>query len=110
MIRLKSFFRVLILAALFGASALPGGCAWIDVKQREFIFRPVKDDWRGYGGEADNAQLKIPVGNNGDTVAAWWMPAATAGAPALLYLHGARWNLTGSSSRIARYRQLGFSV
>jgi len=28
----------------------------------------------------------------------------------MLYLHGARWNLTGSSSRIARYRQLGFSV
>ncbi|MEP6702749.1 MAG: alpha/beta fold hydrolase [Betaproteobacteria bacterium] len=38
------------------------------------------------------------------------MPAPTAGAPALLYLHGARWNLTGSSGRIARYRQLGFSV
>ena len=28
----------------------------------------------------------------------------------VLYLHGARWNLTGSVSRIDRWRQLGFSV
>src|SRR5258706_14741075 len=101
--------RFLILASLAIALAIPGGCSWIDVKQREFIFRPVKDDWRGYGGEADQAQIRIPVGA-GDFLNAWWMPAPTANAPALLYLHGARWNLTGSSSRIARYRQLGFSV
>ena len=28
----------------------------------------------------------------------------------VLYLHGARWNLTGSASRIDRWRKLGFSV
>lgn len=28
----------------------------------------------------------------------------------VLYLHGARWNLTGSVSRIDRWRQLGFAV
>ena len=28
----------------------------------------------------------------------------------VLYLHGARWNLTGSVTRIDRWRQLGFSV
>ena len=104
------FARLLTLALLAVALAIPGGCSWIDVKQREFIFRPVKDNWRGYGGEAEHAQLRIPVGADGDMLSAWWMPAATANAPALLYLHGARWNLTGSSSRIARYRQLGFSI
>jgi pimeloyl-ACP methyl ester carboxylesterase len=103
-------FRLFVIAAVVAAVAVPGGCSYIDVKQREFIFRPVKDDWRGYGGESEHAQIKIPVGTNGDTLAAWWMPAPTANAPALLYLHGARWNLTGSSSRIARYRALGFSV
>jgi fermentation-respiration switch protein FrsA (DUF1100 family) len=110
MTRFKLLSRLLVIAALIGAIAIPGGCSWIDVKQREFIFRPVKDDWRGYAGEQDAAQIRIPVGGNGDMLAAWWMPAPTAGAPALLYLHGARWNLTGSSGRIARYRQLGFSV
>jgi pimeloyl-ACP methyl ester carboxylesterase len=28
----------------------------------------------------------------------------------MLYLHGARWNLTGSVTRIERWRQLGFAV
>ena len=81
------------------------------MKQREVIFRPVKDDWRGYSGESDQAAIKIAVGEEWRSLlAAWWMPAADKDAPALLYLHGARWNLTGSSSRIARYRALGFSI
>jgi uncharacterized protein len=108
--RARLYRRLFLLAALSAIIAVPAGCSWIDVKQREFIFRPVKDDWRGYSGDADQRQIKIPVGDNGDLLSAWWMPAPTADAPALLYLHGARWNLTGSSSRIARYRQLGFSV
>ena len=108
--RARLYRRIALLAVLSAIVALPAGCSWLDVKQREFIFRPVKDDWRGYTGETDQTQLKIPVGANGDLLSAWWMPAPTADAPALLFLHGARWNLTGSSSRIARYRQLGFSV
>ena len=38
------------------------------------------------------------------------MKADDPNAPVLLYLHGARWNLTGSVSRIDRWRRLGFSV
>mgnify|MGYP000187336712 CR=1 FL=1 len=30
--------------------------------------------------------------------------------PVLLYLHGAHWNLTGSSFRITRWRDMGFAV
>ena len=105
--RLLRYFIPLLLAI---AVAIPAGCSWIDMKQREAIFRPVKDDWRGYSGESEKAAIKITVGANGDHLSAWWMPAKSDLAPALLYLHGARWNLTGSSSRIARYRELGFSV
>jgi len=102
--------RLLLLIALSATIGLPAGCSWIDARQREFIFRPVKDDWRGYAGELDKARITIPVGANGENLSAWWIPAASPDAPALLYLHGARWNLTGSSGRIARYRQLGFAV
>ena len=38
------------------------------------------------------------------------MKAENPNAPVLLYLHGARWNLTGSVSRIDRWRRLGFNV
>ena len=33
-----------------------------------------------------------------------------ADAPLLLYLHGARWDVSGSARRMARMRELGFSV
>jgi pimeloyl-ACP methyl ester carboxylesterase len=50
------------------------------------------------------------VGGNGDRLHAFWAPAEDAQAPVLLYLHGARWNLTGSVTRIERWRKLGFHV
>ena len=34
----------------------------------------------------------------------------TGGAPVMLYLHGARWNVAGSASRMRRMQELGFSV
>jgi alpha/beta superfamily hydrolase len=41
---------------------------------------------------------------------ALWMPSSDARAPLLLFLHGARWNVTGSSPRIRRLQAMGFSV
>ena len=38
------------------------------------------------------------------------MKADDPAAPVMLYLHGARWNLSGSVTRIDRWRKLGFSV
>lgn len=50
------------------------------------------------------------MGHEGDRLNGWWLPAREPRAPALLYLHGARWNLSGSVTRIERWRELGFSV
>jgi hypothetical protein len=87
------------------------GCAWLDRKQGELIFSPVQGEWRGYQGlPAGMQELWIPVGQAGDKLHAWWMPTADPKAPALLYLHGARWNLTGSVTRIPRWHRMGFSV
>jgi alpha-beta hydrolase superfamily lysophospholipase len=96
---------ILVLSAAFG------GCAYISERQGELIFRPTKDVWGGY----QNANLRyedrwIPVGANGDRLHAFWAVADDPSAPVLLYLHGARWNLTGSVTRIERWRKLGFSV
>ena len=100
------------LALVLVALALAGGCAVIDSKQSEWIFRPVKDNWRGYQGlpaGTEEVWLKVP-GKQGERVHAWWAPQADRDAPSILYLHGARWNLTGSSFRIQRLREMGFSV
>jgi hypothetical protein len=41
---------------------------------------------------------------------AWWWPAAEQAAPAMLYLHGSRWDLTGQLFRIEQLHAFGFSV
>jgi uncharacterized protein len=99
------------LAAAFVLIAAVGGCAYLNEKQGELIFRPTKDTWWGYqrAGLAYEERW-IPVGANGDRLHAFWAPSDEAGAPVLLYLHGARWNLTGSVTRIERWRNLGFHV
>jgi pimeloyl-ACP methyl ester carboxylesterase len=99
------------LVAAVALVAAVGGCAYLNEKQGELIFRPTQDTWWGY----QNAGLAyeerwIPVGGNGDRLHAFWAPADDAQAPVLLYLHGARWNLTGSVTRIERWRKLGFHV
>jgi len=91
--------------------AVLGGCAYLDAKQGEWIFSPVQGEWRGYRGAPDGTvEQWIPVGNAGEKLYAWWSPAARPDAPVLLYLHGARWNLTGSVTRIPRWNTMGFSV
>ncbi|MBL8522051.1 MAG: alpha/beta fold hydrolase [Betaproteobacteria bacterium] len=88
-----------------------GGCAWLDAKQGEWIFNPVQGEWRGYRGLPEGATEQwIPVGKHDEKIHAWWAPAGRADAPVLLYLHGARWNLTGSVTRIPRWNKMGFSV
>ena len=43
-------------------------------------------------------------------VYAWWIPGPDAQAPALLYLHGARWSLSNNLFRIQRLQRMGFAV
>jgi len=95
----------------FVAALLIGGCAFLSEKQGELIFRPTRDAWWGFDRSRYAFQDEwIELGHDGQKLHAWWLPNARADAPALLYLHGARWNLTGSVTRIDRWQQLGFSV
>lgn len=50
------------------------------------------------------------MGADGQKLHAWWLKADQPNAPVVLYLHGARWNLTGSVTRVERWRRLGFHV
>jgi fermentation-respiration switch protein FrsA (DUF1100 family) len=117
--------HVAAAVATLAVAAVLGGCAALDLKEREWIFNPVKEDWRGYSGlpagtqefwldvasgKSVAAQETIPAGEHAQWIHAWWMPGADADAPAMLYLHGARWNLTGSSWRTQKWRDIGFSV
>jgi uncharacterized protein len=111
-----------ILSSVLLAFVVLMGCATLDEQQRGWIFQPSDRSW-GVGGaleqdmkdvwiEFDSKISGRPVKLHG-----LWLAADTqfpswdgAKAPLLLYLHGARWNVEGSASRIRHMQELGFSV
>lgn len=110
-----------LISSLALAFAVLAGCATLDEKQRGWIFQPSDRSWGGSSSlvqdmqdvwiDFDSAATGEPVRLHG-----LWLPATTpaawsgAKAPVMLYLHGARWNVEGSASRIRRMQELGFSV
>ncbi len=104
--------QVAAARAVFVAAAVLGGCAYLSSeRQGELIFQPSREAWWGYAAQPGRFEEHwIAVGASGQRLHAWWRAAADPRAPAILYLHGARWNLTGSANRIERWRDLGFSV
>ena len=88
------------------------GCAAIQTRERELTFRVEPGTASWYNGLPDGVrEMDLPVAADGavQRIHAWWWPAAPD-APALLYLHGSRWNLTGQLFRIEQLHQFGFSV
>ena len=115
--KLRIFFATVLVVV---AAA---GCATLDEKQRAWIFQPSDRTWGG--GQAAAAGMQevwIPIGaasapagtiagtQPGPQLHGLWLPSTKPAAPVLLYLHGARYNVTGSAPRIRRMQELGFSV
>ena len=113
----RLFKRTRIVSLIALVLAMVGGCAFIDAKQGDWIFRPTEATWWGARALPPTfveKMLPVSAGAANEQVHAWWAPVADVApgepAPVLLYLHGARWNLTGSVTRIPRWNQMGFSV
>jgi hypothetical protein len=101
------------IAALIAIGA--SGCASIDRWQREAIFQTevaARVEGREAPARAEQFDLPLPGGGvtGADQVRFWYLPAAGADAPTVLYLHGARRNLYDNTRRIQRLNDLGFAV
>ena len=105
-----------LVAAAVAAVLVSVGCATLEERERAWIFQPSDRSWGGSAVLAegmedvwisfDSKVTGAPVRLHG-----LWLPADRgASAPVLLYLHGARWNVSGSAPRIRRMQELGFSV
>jgi uncharacterized protein len=104
---------VRVLVALGLLAALGAGCANLDYNERQLTFRPSKGVAGWFDGIPEGArEVFVPVGDaaKAEHINAWWWPAADAAAPAVLYLHGAHWNLTGQARRIEQLHRFGFAV
>ena len=109
---LRQRMRV-VLVALLSLPLFFVGCSQLGQKERELLFRVVPGEASWYRGMPDGvieANLPVRAGETTQHVNAWWWPADDPNAPAVLYLHGARWNLTGQLFRIQQLHDFGFSV
>lgn len=92
---------------------LPAGCSVLQHKERELVFRiePGDASWfRGLPPGIQELDLRARSFGENQSLHAWWWPAERADAPAVLYLHGVRWNLTGQLFRIEQLHAMGYSV
>lgn len=90
---------------------LPAGCAMLQHKERELLFRiePGQASWfHGLPNDVQELDLRPRSATDNQSLHAWWWPAKRAGAPAILYLHGVRWNLTGQPASSSH--AMGYSV
>jgi alpha-beta hydrolase superfamily lysophospholipase len=96
-----------------GTALAVAGCSQLAQKERELTFRVAPGTASWYSGLPEGVvESNLSVANNGKTehIHTWWWPADKPNAPAVLYLHGARWNLTGQAFRIEQLHDFGFSV
>jgi len=108
--------RLLFAAIATAAALLTVGCSTLDERQREWIFQPSDRSW-GSANDAEGMEsvwieFASHVTGKASRLNALWLPAEgrPQEKPVLLYLHGARWNVNASASRIRRMQELGFSV
>lgn len=104
--------RTLALAGLVTALAI-AGCSHLAHTERELLFRvePGRASWfKGVPHGVVESNLIVDAKGTAQRLHTWWWPAAKPNAPAVLYLHGARWNLTGQAFRIEQLHDFGFSV
>jgi uncharacterized protein len=101
------------------------GCSWLDLKQRELALRPAPGRPPAFAEGApallaafqpgdQRFLVSVPAEDTSETpthqLALWWLPAAAANAPSLLYLHGTFRNLYPNLPKIQALREAGFAV
>jgi len=94
------------------------GCVVVDYQQRRWIFQPTDDIWVPGQVAAQGMQdVWIDfVSTHPEQLGAavrlhgLWLPQPDEGAPALLFLHGVRWDVRASAPRMRQLHALGFSV
>ncbi|NKI94989.1 alpha/beta fold hydrolase [Rhizobacter sp. SG703] len=90
------------------------GCAWWDLKQRQWVFRPSPGQPAEFALRAGDVSyaVAVPGATPGvpDRLQLWWMPNADPQAPTLLYLHGTFRALYRNLPKIDALRDAGFSV
>lgn len=125
-LRARWQLRCVIFLAVIQLAMLGSGCAWLDVKQRNIIYRPsagVPADFAGLRATDERYFINITLPSLQEPTASayattqateqiemWWLPHPDATAPTLLYYHGTFRNLYQNLPKINALRQAGFAI
>ena len=114
--------RHLLIITLLALATQLAGCAWLELKQRQWALRPTPGRPAQLPPDAElfrpgdvRTLVPVPGADSADQssteqLALWWLPHANPNAPALLYLHGTFRNLYLNLPKIDALRAAGFSV
>jgi uncharacterized protein len=125
--RFYSVFAALLAVFLLLSVVSTSGCAWLDQKQRNIIYRPtlgVPTDFAGLGAGDVRYFLNVPASHHSqardtdiaphlnapERIELWWLPHVDPLAPTLLYYHGTFRNLYQNIHKINALRRAGFAV
>lgn len=111
--RAPTFAVRLSIAAAVTGTLLAGGSTALHQEERHLTFEAMRDAASWFGGLPNGVQefaLPVRTDDGAQNIHAWWWPVADPHAPALLYLHGSRANLTDQVERLRLLRDFGFSV
>ncbi|MEO5733594.1 MAG: alpha/beta fold hydrolase [Rubrivivax sp.] len=103
-----------IFGGVVAAVLLAAGCSAFDEQQSRWVFQPAQNSWNGGRGAdgIDDVRVSFRSKETGSAIElhALWLPQPAADAPLMLYLHGARWDVRSSASRMRRMHAMGFGV
>jgi uncharacterized protein len=118
--------RFVVFLAVIQLAVLGSGCAWLDVKQRNIIYRPtpgVPTNFVGLRPGDERYFVNVPqpalqdrsantsaVAQATEQIEMWWLPHPDTQAPTLLYYHGTFRNLYQNLPKINALRQAGFAI
>ncbi len=107
---LRPRHRILLWLLVLTLMAAGTGLVVLDRWQRDKIFSVELGEQRWWREPPAGTEIfDLPVAGGG-TVRAWYMGQPRKDAPAVLYLHGARWNLHGTVFRMERWHELGYAI
>jgi uncharacterized protein len=111
----KSAWGIVRAWLVCGALTTLVGCAWVDSKQRELVYRPTPGrpaNFIGLRAGDETYMLDVPgvSADRPDHLQLWWLPNSNPQAPTLLYLHGTFRNLFQNHRKIEALRDAGFGV
>ena len=108
LLRCTGLLHTALLLSLLATS----GCSWLDVQQRQIIYRPstgIPADFVGLRSGDERYFVTVPHTAE-QRIELWWLPHAAKTAPTLLYFHGTFFSLVGNLHKMEALREAGFSV